>query len=166
MTKEAKLTGTKYKLEGKGAVVISVDEAVNGEFEGFWAAYRRKAEDNTFEFINLIDGVPVSAEPHNKAVAIFKEYYDNASRCDRSYPHIPSPYSPTSTYEMPTWKFMRKYHHDKIRALLKIRTHKLSRLALPDHERKLAAQEGLRQHEAGLEPCDCWSCREYRKERK
>ena len=159
MTKELKLTGERYTLKD---VVIGVDEAVNKDFTSFWAAYRRRAEDTNFEFINLIDGVPVSAEPHNKAVAIFKEYYDNASRCDRSYPHIPSPYSPTSTYEMPTWKFMRKRHHDTIRGLIKIRRHKLSELALPDHELKEAAQEGLRQHEEELKPCECRRCVEFR----
>jgi hypothetical protein len=101
------------------------------------------------------------------AVQIYKEYYDLAEATDRCYPHGPitdDRRPGEGVREVPTWRWLRAQHHGYIRALIKDRNHKLAMIGwiFKAEARRQAAQEGLRQHEAELKPCNCPSCRRYR----
>jgi hypothetical protein len=167
MSEDTKETSVKVAgISIRREIVAGVDPGEKDET--VWALYTKSVNDEYYRFVDaqFCEQIQEWQDRWENVIAIYKEYYDLAEAIDRCYPHTPSPHSPTSVYPAPTWRWLRKQHHDKIRALIKIRIHKLKQVGLDtlsnEGDRRSAAQEGLRRHEAELKPCDCSSCERYR----
>lgn len=101
-------------------------------------------------------------ERHEKLVALYKTYYDEAERIDRQYPHRPSRYKRNGVTPVIRGRARASEYYDRIRNLIEARKAKVAMIVTGDDEdHRHARREALQLHEQELltwEPCRCTYC--------